>query len=212
MAIETGDGIVEANHNLDVLRHALADLPAGPILADEKMRIESLLAAAWHELQGGNEEAMEGFKLHGRSENLIWQPPFLRFTIERHGGTVLGSTRAALHRWEVNVESGVAVLGDTSSFRQVAPRAQPLRVDPVVAEVVRAIEHHQEHPALEWRTPTRVRVVASRVEGLGEGFSQTIAGRRRRFTTALDQQLAILGWSRLPVHGRFEYENATMPA
>jgi hypothetical protein len=207
--MEPGVAIVQAAHNLDVLRRALANLPDGPIPAREQTRITDLLAAAWDELQGSDAEGMTAAKIRGRIEDLTWQPPCLSFTIERHGGTVLGSTRAELHRWEVNVATGEAAVVATSRFRQVAPRARPVPVGPLVAEVAHAIKHHQEHPAVAWLSRTRVRVIASRVEGLRSPFEQTAAGRRRRFGAVLDQQLAPLGWLRRPVPNRFEYEQVT---
>jgi hypothetical protein len=45
-----------------------------------------------------------------RAEDVAWTPPFLTFTLERHGGTVNGSSRAELHHWEVNIETGVATI------------------------------------------------------------------------------------------------------
>jgi hypothetical protein len=38
---------------------------------------------------------MTGQKLLGRMEEVVWEPPILSFTVERHGGTVQGSSRAS---------------------------------------------------------------------------------------------------------------------
>ena len=38
----------------------------------------------------------------GRMEKVEWQPPYLTFSIERHGATVKGSTRAELQNWQVD--------------------------------------------------------------------------------------------------------------
>jgi hypothetical protein len=71
-------------------------------------QLDSLLAACWDQFDGGNAEGMEAYKLLGRMESISWNPPVLSFTIERHGGTVLGSTRADLQSWEVNVRGRCA--------------------------------------------------------------------------------------------------------
>jgi hypothetical protein len=39
---------------------------------------------------------------------LEWNDPILAFTLEQHGGTVLGSSRADLERWIVNLNDGTA--------------------------------------------------------------------------------------------------------
>ena len=51
---------------------------------------------------------MAGHKLIGRMENVEWHPPILTFLIERHGGTVLGSARAELQRWTVDLDRRTA--------------------------------------------------------------------------------------------------------
>jgi len=56
--------------------------------------LERLLADCWDELSGASAGGMHGWKLLGRMEHVHWNPPVLSFTIERHGGTPLGSTRA----------------------------------------------------------------------------------------------------------------------
>lgn len=80
----------------DQLRDLLATLSPGPIpnLGD----LERSLAACWHEFKG-DDGGMEGYKLLHRMENVAWHPPILSFTIERHGGTVLRSSRATLQEW-----------------------------------------------------------------------------------------------------------------
>src|SRR6266511_2492844 len=123
---------------LHALRHVLMETPPGPIAEPGKSRIEGLLADAWPELEGGEAEGMAAWKLRGRTEQLDWQPPCLSFVIERHGATVLGSTRAELHGWEVNVETGGTRQGP-AGYRQLSPHDRPVRVGPLADEVVRAI-------------------------------------------------------------------------
>jgi hypothetical protein len=66
--------------------------------------LDRLLAASWDEFTG-DAGGMEGDKLLGRIEDVTWQPPKFTFTIERHGGTLMGSTRAELQDWEVTSKS-----------------------------------------------------------------------------------------------------------
>src|ERR1700677_2636027 len=73
-------------------RHCFA-LPLGPV--SETTDLERLLSACWDELGGAN-GGMEGHKLLGRMGEVEWTRPILSFTTERHGGTVMGSSRAEL--------------------------------------------------------------------------------------------------------------------
>lgn len=89
----------------------LASLHPGTV--SELAKLEVLLAVCWEELDGGSDEGMSGDKLHGRMEGVAWQPPILKFRIERHGGTALGSTRADVHDWTVDVNQRSASLSVT---------------------------------------------------------------------------------------------------
>jgi hypothetical protein len=163
----------------------LADLPA---LAD-------LLARAWPDLDGAHDTSMASWKI-ARMETATWKPPVLAFTIERHGGTVLGSTRAEIQHWEVNLDHGTAgVTG--SSYRQLAPPAARLKVEPLVAEIMGLIEAGADDPRLKWSPGhTAVSAVPSRVIPDG-GYRQTVQGRRKRFREALAAALAEHGWEQL---------------
>jgi len=70
----------------------LVSIQAGPI--SDTAQLETLLAACWDEFAGSEAEGMAGYKLHGRVDDVHWDSPVLTFVIERHGETVLGSTRA----------------------------------------------------------------------------------------------------------------------
>lgn len=75
---------------IDKLDAYLATLPSGP--TSDTAELDVLLAACWHSFSG-DYGGMEGRKLLGRMEEVVWKPPILRFTVERHGGTVLGLGR-----------------------------------------------------------------------------------------------------------------------
>lgn len=80
---------------------------------------------------------MAAYKLE-RLEEPTWMPPLLSFVVERHGGTVLGSTRAELQKWWVDPFKAEVVLSK-GGWRQLYPMSPRLNVGPLadrVAELV----------------------------------------------------------------------------
>lgn len=75
----------------------LSSLAAGQAI--DVSTLNCLLYSSWDEFSGSDAEGTTGYKVQGRMEKIAWEPPILSFQIERHGGTVLGSTRADLHTW-----------------------------------------------------------------------------------------------------------------
>ena len=59
-------------------------------------RVFDALVDAWPNLPGSDDQSTFAEKLW-RTEKLEWRPPMITFRLERHGGTVNGSTRADLH-------------------------------------------------------------------------------------------------------------------
>jgi hypothetical protein len=119
----------------------------GPI--SNTSALEGLLAGCLHEFENGDSERMHGGKLYGRMEAVCWEPPLLRFIIERHGGMALGSTRAERHEWVLDVERKTAectLLG----YRQVRPRLPTLKIEPIVEEIVDALQTKRADPRLKW--------------------------------------------------------------
>jgi hypothetical protein len=78
--------------------------------------LADFLAAAWEQLNGFDAEGMAAEKLD-RIEQVEWNPPRLTFVIERHGGTVMGSTRAELHGWSIDIDRGTANCNPSHSYR-----------------------------------------------------------------------------------------------
>jgi hypothetical protein len=78
---------------LSRLKALLIKARPGPV---ENTEVEGLLIECWGLLGGSSQEGTTADKLSGRIENLRWQPPYLLFQIERHGGTVMGSSRAEI--------------------------------------------------------------------------------------------------------------------
>jgi hypothetical protein len=63
------------------------------------------LHPVWKRLPGSYATEMAEWKLD-RMENPRWEPPIFRFEIERHGAASLGSSRAEIQTWAVNLETG----------------------------------------------------------------------------------------------------------
>jgi hypothetical protein len=173
-----------------VLRTFLDAQGAGP-LVDTKGLI-ARLTPVWEDLEGAGDEAMEPRKL-SRMKKPEWLPPVLTFVVERHGGTVNGSTRADLQTWTVNLDSATAV-PVTSSYRQLRPRAARLDVEPLVVEVVRLVVGGIDDKRLYWSADHgTVRIAVGQFIPAG-GPTQTVEGRRKRFGAKLESAMAEAGW------------------
>ena len=176
---------------MNKLRAHLAGLPSGPV-ADKKA-IVPLLAAAWEIFDGSAVESMASYKVR-RLEEPVWNPPVLSFTIERHGGTVMGSSRAELQRWAVNLDTFAATCG-TAGHRQLRPTQPRLNVEPKAEDLVRLILTGQPDDRLKWREPSRrVQVLIGKIIPRGSAAKQTLEGRRRRLAGAIATRLEAAGW------------------
>lgn len=169
----------------------LSALRPGPV--EDRDQLICHLQACWEDLTGSKRAAMTSWKLN-RLEDPRWEPPLLSFAVERHGAIVGGgSTRAEMQGWVVDARSGRARIQRTG-HRQIRPSASRLDVRPIVDEIVYAISENVEDDRLNWSDDRHVvRVAISKVIP-DDGFRQTIAGRRKRFRTALDSRLAEIGW------------------
>jgi hypothetical protein len=168
----------------------LAATPPGPIPATTEL--ERLLAAAWNEFTG-DDGGMEPYKLLGRIEDVAWNPPLLTFTIERHGGTVMGSTRATLQDWALDLATMTARCVE-ARHRQVRPMHPRLDVRRFAEEITQLIVPRKEDPRLKRYADGRVRVLVGKIFPEGSAAKQTLAGRRQRFRAALRDRLAGCGW------------------
>jgi hypothetical protein len=81
-------------------RDYLTATPPSPI--PDPGDLERLRAARWQEFTG-DDGGMTGDKLLGRMEKVVWELPIFSFKIERHGGTALGSSRASLQEWTLDL-------------------------------------------------------------------------------------------------------------
>jgi hypothetical protein len=153
------------------------------------------LVEAWDEFLGGDAQAMAGHKLQ-RLEEPRWEPPHLSFLVERHGATVMGSSRAELQRWVVNLETRTASIDESyRRHRQLTKMNPRMDVRPLAQEVAACIAARAYDPRLRWRDADVVHPVLARVIPEQAGVpKQTLQGRRRRFLAALHEELSALGW------------------
>jgi hypothetical protein len=175
---------------VESLQSHLATVPPGGVA--DTADLERLLAAAWDGF-AGDDGGMRGYKLLGRMEDVEWDPPLLTFTLERHGGTALGSTRATLQEWVVDMEKRTVACFETRQ-RQVRPAQPRLDVTPLAEEIVALIVNHREDHRLKRYATGRVRVLISKVLPESSAVKQTLAGRRTRFRAAVGKRLAAHGW------------------
>jgi hypothetical protein len=172
----------------------LSSIQKGAILDTTKLK--SLLSACWEDFDGSNEEGMVGHKLHGRMQDVFWDNPILSFTIERHGGTVLGSTRAERHLWEINIDQKTASCHKVG-YRQMLPRQPSLNVRPIAEEIVQLIVNRQENERLKWNKDGSVRVQIGKIFPTGSAVKQTLASRRKRFREMVDGLIINAGWQKI---------------
>jgi hypothetical protein len=173
------------------LQEALRDLQPGPVSDPETVRrIEEALRRAWEDL-GVRDGGMAGYKILGRTESVNWDPPYLLFEIERHGAFVLGSSRAGIQAWVVNVEEGCAHLERTGR-RQKSQLQKAIRTKPIAAELAELMDTRQEDQRLEWSKSGAVRIRVNEV--FPSANKQTQAGRRKRLFRDVSKHLE--GWTR----------------
>lgn len=164
-----------------------------------------LVVASWDEFSGSAETRMEARKIlrDEGPKDVTWSPPCLSFIIERHGTTVLGSTRAEKQLWKLNLDSRTAD-HQQIGFRQLRPRAPRVDVRGPADEVSKAV---QEGPSstsrlvsngvVVWKNDDELTVFHGRI--IGGNYQQTVSGRRRRFIADLKPKLKIFGWEFISV-------------
>jgi len=174
----------------EALRRHCTALPPGPVA--DVPALERLLAAAWDAL-AGDDGGMEAHKLLNRMEAVAWDSPVLSFVIERHGGTVMGSTRAELQHWQVDVEKKTATLVK-SGHRQLKSMASRLSVKQMAEEIVVSILNDEDDDWLMRLNDGTVKILVSKIFPTGSGFKRTVGGRRKRLLQYVGAKLAENGW------------------
>jgi hypothetical protein len=171
------------------LRVHLAKTSPGEINRDV---IEDLLTAAWDDFDGSDGGGMSSAKLIGRIESLVWDPPLLTFTVERHGPTVLGSRSAPLQGWVINLRTATANHG-SAGYRRVGPINPRLNVEPIAEEIFSLILEHSSDDRLKWRPDGTVSVQIGKVIPADALPKRTLDGRRKRFRDELERKIADAG-------------------
>jgi hypothetical protein len=140
---------------------------------------------------------MEPWKV-SRAEDLRWDPPYLSFMIERHGPTVLGSSRAELHEWRINLEKGTASC-EQGRYRQLRPTSKRLNIKPIVACICEAVQQGPESDSplaqkgiIVWKGTDEVSIRHGDL--ISGNYQRTIESRRKRFRGELIGQMKPLGW------------------
>jgi hypothetical protein len=176
------------------MRAHLASLPVGTITEPNRTQTIHRLCEFLERLNAEWEESTTGRKLL-RAEDLRWDPPYLRFTLERHGSTVNGSTTASLHRWTFNTETGGASL-EQKGIRQLEKKAKSFDAKSVGKEIAKIITDHGDDPRISWLEDGAVQVHLSRATPSAR--QQTQIGRNKRLRQVLTAELAGAGWVPMP--------------
>jgi hypothetical protein len=171
----------------------------------------ALLADCWPDLEGGSGTSMTAHKLD-RVESLSWIPPVLTFIIERHGGTVLGSTRADLYTWSVDLNVGTAKPIKTG-YRQIVPTAARLNVKAIAARVRDVVRERPgsssqvvEKGILFWHSNNQCSIRHGKL--ISGAFARTITDRRRRFRIELVRLMKEIGWDVGIVQQAMQFKNS----
>ena len=174
---------------IDTLKIFLGAQSPGPI--QDADRLVQLLSSCWHEFDGSSETKMRSRKLCGRVEEPQWHPPILSFCIERHGATVMGSKRASLYEWSVNLENHTAsIVGKRK--RQLRPNAKPLDVKAIAKTLADAVISGRADERLTILNDGRVKIEIGRA--IPETNARTTAARRKRFRRELSALLEPHDW------------------
>jgi len=183
----------EDTSELRALREFLSQCKPGTI--SNVNELASLLKKCWGQLEGASQGKMAAYKLT-RMEDVEWHPPYLSFRIERHGSAVMGSSRAEMQSWNLNLETQHATFTE-SRHRQIRPMQPRLDVGPLAYEISMLIVEHEKDRRLKWSGENKVRILIGKILSEQSAVKQTLAGRRRRFRQTLTESLAPYGWIEL---------------
>jgi hypothetical protein len=126
-----------------------------------------------------------------RLEEPTWNPPCLSFLIERHGQTVMGSSRATVYKWQVDLQSLTAEVIEQKR-RQLYPMDKRLDVKPIAEELAKAIIGGIPDERLKVTKVGNVQLVMGKI--IPATNKQTTSGRRRRLRAELNALLKPHGW------------------
>jgi hypothetical protein len=168
---------------IHALQIFLGAQPPGPI--QDTKQLVRLLSSCWDEFAGSSYTNMESEKLY-RIEEPEWHVPILSFSIERHAQTVMGSKRASLYEWSVDLENLTASIVRERK-RQLEPNAKRLDVKPIAQTLADAILSGRSDERFKIMRDGKVKIEIGRV--IPETNAQTTLARRRRFRKELTSLL-----------------------
>lgn len=180
---------------MNVLREFLATVKPGEV--PETADLDRFLTECWDDFDGSNDGGMQAYKLLGRLEKVRWEPPILRFVVERHGGTVCGSSRAELQHWEVNLNDKTAQI-TKSGHRQLEPMAPRISIKGLAEDIAQAILNDADDARFDRdEHDGSVVVNVSMLFPTGSGFKRTVEGRRKRLCGYIEELLTDHGWRKI---------------
>lgn len=184
-------------------RNYLKDLPPGAISNENEQKVMSLLVNCWEDLSGSENTSLKYYKLP-RAENLTFIPPHtLTFEIERHGAAVKGSVYGEVHKWTIDLLNCSAKCDRNYKRRVLSERARPLKVEPLVEEIVNQIINlYKTAENLKWSSDRKVKILIGNI--IPATNKQTTVSRRKRFRDKLEASLAPHGWHPTSVYNTYE--------
>lgn len=184
----------------------LSSIPAGAVPARKNDELFKLVVASWHEFSGSGQTSMEAWKIlrDNGPEKVTWNPPLLSFVIDRHGATVLGSTRAERQQWTLNIDGRTAEHMQIG-FRQLYPNAPKLNVRSLAERVCKVVQEGQSSTSdllsdgiVVWKNADELIVFQGKL--IPKTVQRTTIGRRKRFRVDLKQKMRAIGWELVSVH------------
>ena len=188
------------------LKDIVSKLPHGPIPLGMWAQILELVETCWDKFKGSGQTKMKVWKIRRDAgpEDLTWDPPNLCFSIDRHGGTVMGSKRAERQTWMLNLQTLTAIPNETG-YRQLQPNSPRLDITPIAQAVCEAVKRGPasssdlvDRAIVEWRGNDEIRVKHGKLIP-NVGPNQTISGRRKRFREKLRIEMKAIGWDLVSV-------------
>jgi hypothetical protein len=184
---------------MNELKDFLNSLKPGLLNRNQISKLQTLLQRYWHQFKGSDETKMVGYKLLRGIEDVEWDPPKLFFTIERHGITMLGSSRADLQMWTLNIEDETVTANTLDTYRQIYSRQSPLKVGLIAEDLYQKITNNIVDDRIKRYSDGRIEIRIGNINELKEGSAvkQTLMQRRKRFRLKMDELLLNSGWEKI---------------
>ena len=105
----------------------------------------------------------------------------------------MGSSRAELQHWTVDVEHKTVTMG-VKGYRQISPRAAALDVNPIAEEIVQQVLSRARDDRLKWSRKGQVQVLIGKILPESSACEQTLLARRSRVSSVIRKKLIEHGW------------------